>query len=38
VTFKHKLRDEQAFASLELLKQQIDADLRNARRWFSESI
>ena len=38
VTFKHKLRDEQAFASLELLKQQIDSDLRNARRWFAESI
>ena len=38
VTFKHKLRDEQAFASLELSKQQIDSDLRNARRWFAESI
>ena len=38
VTFKHKLRDEQAFASVELLKQQIDADLLNARRWFAESI
>ena len=38
VTFKHKLRDEQAFASVELLKQQIDADLLDARRWFAESI
>lgn len=37
VTFKHKLRDEQAFASVELLKQQIDADLVSARRWFTES-
>lgn len=37
VTFKHKLRDEQAFASVELLKQQIDADLLDARRWFAES-
>ena len=37
VTFKHKLRDEQAFASVELLKQQIDADLVSARRWFKES-
>jgi riboflavin kinase/FMN adenylyltransferase len=38
VTFKHKLRDEQAFASVELLKQQIDADLLDARRWFAESV
>ena len=37
VTFKHTLRDEQAFASVELLKQQIDADLLDARRWFAES-
>jgi riboflavin kinase/FMN adenylyltransferase len=37
VTFKHKLRDEQTFASVELLKQQIDADLVSARRWFTES-
>ena len=37
VTFKHKLRDEQAFASVELLKQQIDVDLVSARRWFKES-
>jgi riboflavin kinase/FMN adenylyltransferase len=37
VTFKHKLREEQAFASVELLKQQIDVDLVSARRWFKES-
>ena len=37
VTFKHKLRDEQAFASVDLLKQQIDADLVSARSWFAES-
>jgi riboflavin kinase/FMN adenylyltransferase len=37
VTFKHKLRDEQTFASVDLLKQQIDADLLSARRWFAES-
>jgi len=38
VTFKHKLRDEQTFASVDLLKQQIDADLLSARRWFAESV
>ena len=37
VTFKHKLREEQAFGSVDLLKQQIDADLISARRWFDKS-
>lgn len=37
VTFKHKLRDERAFGSVELLKQQIDADLLSARDWFAQT-
>ena len=36
VTFKQKLRDEQAFESIDALKQQIDADLAQARQWFAD--
>lgn len=35
VRFLHKLRDEQKFANLDLLKQQIAADVAAARRYFS---
>lgn len=35
VTFKQKLRDEQAFESIDALKTQIGADLRQARQWFA---
>lgn len=34
ITFKHKLRDEQTFASIDALKAQIDKDLVEARGWF----
>ncbi len=36
VTFKQKLRDERAFESIDALKQQIDADLAQARQWFAD--
>lgn len=36
VDFCHKLRDEEKFASLEILKAQIAEDIRNARTWFAE--
>ncbi|MEZ5555117.1 bifunctional riboflavin kinase/FAD synthetase [Haliea sp.] len=36
VTFLHKLRDEQKFASVDLLRGQIDRDAEAARRWLSE--
>ncbi len=36
VTFKHKLRDEQAFESLDALKAQIGRDIDTARTWFSQ--
>ena len=35
VDFCHKLRDEEKFASLEILKAQIAADIRNAKAWFA---
>ncbi|WP_308363776.1 MULTISPECIES: bifunctional riboflavin kinase/FAD synthetase [unclassified Microbulbifer] len=35
VEFCHKLRDEEKFASLELLKAQIAADIRDAKEWFA---
>ncbi len=35
VTFKHKLRDEQAFDGLEALKAQIEQDIQTARSWFA---
>ncbi|MEM7078151.1 MAG: bifunctional riboflavin kinase/FAD synthetase [Pseudomonadota bacterium] len=35
VTFKQKLRDEQAFESIDALKAQIDRDLVSAREWFA---
>lgn len=37
VTFKHKLRDERTFESIELLKTQIERDLNQARDWFDAS-
>ncbi|MCP5208773.1 MAG: bifunctional riboflavin kinase/FAD synthetase [Hahellaceae bacterium] len=36
VVFHHKIRDEQKFASLDLLKQQILLDVQMARRYFDE--
>ena len=36
VTFKQKLRDEQAFESIDALKNQIAADLEQARGYFAE--
>ncbi len=36
IKFKHKLRDEQAFASIDELKTQIDKDIATARAWFAE--
>ncbi|MDP6374233.1 MAG: bifunctional riboflavin kinase/FAD synthetase [Pseudomonadales bacterium] len=35
VTFKHKLREERAFESLDALKAQIHADIDTAKDWFS---
>ena len=37
VTFKHKLRDEQAFDGLDALKAQIEQDIQTARDWFAEN-
>ncbi|MEM9623386.1 MAG: bifunctional riboflavin kinase/FAD synthetase [Pseudomonadota bacterium] len=34
IRFKKKLRDEQAFASIDALKAQIDLDIAEARHWF----
>jgi riboflavin kinase/FMN adenylyltransferase len=36
VTFKHKLRDERTFGSIDLLKGQIEKDLVTARNYFVE--
>jgi riboflavin kinase/FMN adenylyltransferase len=36
VTFLHKLRDEQRFDSFEELKQQINADVKQAREFFNK--
>lgn len=36
VEFHHKLRDEEKFANLEILKAQIAADIRDAREWFAQ--
>jgi riboflavin kinase/FMN adenylyltransferase len=36
VVFKHKLRDERRFDSLETLTAQIHADIATARSWFDE--
>ncbi len=36
IRFKKKLRDEQAFDSIETLKAQIDQDIARAKIWFSE--
>lgn len=35
VTFRHKLRDEQKFGSVEELKDSIARDIENTRAWFS---
>ena len=35
VTFKHKIRDEQAFGSIDELKAQIERDIKTARDWFA---
>lgn len=35
VTFLHKLRDEQRFPSVEVLREQIAADTAEARAWFA---
>lgn len=35
IKFKHKLRDEQAFGSIDELKVQIDKDIATARAWFT---
>jgi riboflavin kinase/FMN adenylyltransferase len=37
VTFRHKLRDEQQFESLDALKAQIGNDLERARLWFADA-
>ncbi len=37
VTFKRKLRDEQAFESIDALKAQIDKDVLEARAWFEQA-
>jgi riboflavin kinase / FMN adenylyltransferase len=36
VDFLHKFRDEQKYADVETLKQQIGVDMRNAREYFSQ--
>jgi len=36
VKFLHKLRDEQRFDSFEELKQQINADVKQAREFFNK--
>ena len=36
VTFKEKLRDEQTFESIDILKDQIEQDIVQAKRWFTE--
>ena len=37
INFLHKLRDEQKFASLEKLVQQIHADMDAARNWWADA-
>lgn len=37
VEFCHKLRDEEKFASLEILKDKIAQDIRDARAWFAQN-
>ncbi|WP_323847367.1 bifunctional riboflavin kinase/FAD synthetase [Microbulbifer magnicolonia] len=36
VEFCHKLRDEEKFASLDILKEWIARDIRNAKEWFAQ--
>ena len=38
VTFRHKIRDEQRFESIEVLKEQINNDINAARRYFNQTI
>ncbi|MFC6634560.1 bifunctional riboflavin kinase/FAD synthetase [Microbulbifer taiwanensis] len=37
VEFCHKLRDEEKFASLEILKEWIARDIENAKAWFAQN-
>ena len=37
VTFRHKLREEQKFESIEELQQQIARDVAKARDWFGQA-
>lgn len=37
VTFRHKLRDEQKFGSVDELKDNIAKDIENARDWFGQA-
>ena len=37
VTFRHKLRDEQAFDGIDALKVQIESDIVQAKDWFARS-
>lgn len=37
VTFRHKLREEQKFDSIEQLQENIARDIENARAWFKQS-
>jgi len=37
ITFKRKLRNEQTFGSIELLKIQIDKDVLEAKQWFQSN-
>ena len=37
INFLHKLRDEQKFATLEKLVQQIHADIDAARNWWADA-
>jgi riboflavin kinase/FMN adenylyltransferase len=36
IRFKHKLRNERTFESIDLLKAQIDLDVVSAKTWFTE--
>ncbi|MEM7097147.1 MAG: bifunctional riboflavin kinase/FAD synthetase [Pseudomonadota bacterium] len=38
IHFKHKLREEQTFESIDALKAQIDKDIKTARWWFGNSV
>lgn len=38
VRFRHRLRDEQRFETLELLQEQIKRDINSARQWFGQNV